>query len=168
MRYYYGIAKFDSIETADRLYQECNGKEFRHTCNVLSLSFVADDFKPPYDASDICTEIPDNYTAASDQQTNALGSTFLELSWDKVDPNRMEACQRAFTDEQLKTRDLQCYLQDDDAITDAEFDTDYPVTEYDTDTPDKKVLIKRRVQLLFFIFVLFYLFCDDSNHTATI
>lgn len=46
----------------------------------------------------------------------------------------------------MEAMDLEAYLQDDDGITDAGFDTDYPVTEYDTDTPDKKVLIKRRAR----------------------
>ena len=146
LRYYYGIAEFDCIETADRLYQECNGKEYRHTCNILHLSFVSDDFVIPHNAIDICQEIPDNYNAASDKQTNALGSTYLELSWDKTDPNRIQQCQKAFTQQQLNEMDLNAYLQDDGTITDAGFDTDYPVTEYDTDTPDKKVLIKRRAR----------------------
>ena len=128
------------------MYQELNNREYRHTCNVLSLSFVSDDFEAPNEARDVCEDIPSHYIAASDKQTNALGSTFLELSWDKTDPNRMELCQRAFNENQLQKMDLDAYLQDDDAITDAGFDTDYPVTEYDTDTPDKKVLIKRRAR----------------------
>eukprot|EP01084_Bolivina_argentea_P056120 102742_1 len=129
LRYYYAIAELDSIETADRIYQELNNREYRQTCNVLSLSFVDADFVAPHEPSDVCTDIPANYIAASDKQTNALGSTFLELSWDKTDPNRMELCQKAFTDQQLNNMDLEAYLQDDDGITDAGFDTDYPVTE---------------------------------------
>eukprot|EP01084_Bolivina_argentea_P038340 70888_1 len=146
LRYYYAIAEFDSISTCDKLYQQLNGREYRHTCNVLNLSFVDSDFIAPYSARDICIDIPPNYIAASDKQTNALGSTYLELSWDKTDPNRIELCQRTFNDEQLNTMDLEAYLQDDDGITDAGFDTDYPVTEYDTDTPNKKVLIKGKAR----------------------
>ena len=100
----------------------------------------------PHEPKEVCTEIPPKYVAASNKQTNALGSTYLELTWDQTDPNRVEMCKRAFNEQQLNTMDLDAYLQGDDAITDAGFDTDYPVTEYDTDTPDKKVLIKRRAR----------------------
>ena len=115
LHYYYALVELDSAETADR-----------HTCNVLSLSFVADDFAAPHAPTDECRGMPAHYTAASDRQTNALASTFLELSWDQTDPNRLELCQRAFNEQQMSTMDL--------------------VTEFDTDTPDKKVLIKRRAR----------------------
>ena len=121
------IAEFDSKETADRMYQELNQREYRSTCNVLTLSFVEDDFEPPHEPRSVCTEIPEKYVAASSKQTNALGSTYLELSWDQTDPNRIELCQRAFNEDQTDKMDLAAYLQDDDGITDAGFDTDYEI-----------------------------------------
>ncbi|ETO10413.1 hypothetical protein RFI_26962 [Reticulomyxa filosa] len=41
------VAEFDSKETADHIYQECDGREFRFTANLLDLRFVAEDFVPP-------------------------------------------------------------------------------------------------------------------------
>lgn len=116
---------------------------------------MEDDFEAPHEPKDVCCAIPEKYVAASNKQTNALGSTWLELSWDQTDPNRKIMCQKAFDDKQMEEMDLDAYLQGDDGITDAGFDTDYPVTEYDTDTPNKKVLIKRRVSYFVHIFCAF-------------
>ncbi|ETO10414.1 hypothetical protein RFI_26963 [Reticulomyxa filosa] len=95
---------------------------------------------------DTCTEAPEKYTPASDRATKCLGSTFVDLTWDKTDPNRVEIAKKAFTSDELLKMDLDAYLETDGDITDAGLETDFPVTEYDTDTPDKKVKVKRRAR----------------------
>ena len=146
LRYYYAIVECDSIETADRLYQECDGREFQTTCNIMDLRFVVDDFEAPFAPRDECTNVPENYIPAPNNQSNCLGSTFVSLSWDQTDPSRKEITEKIFTNDSLMKMDLSAYLASDGGITDAGFDTDYPVTEYDTDTPNKKVPLKRRAR----------------------
>jgi len=42
-RYYFAIVQFDSVEAADKVYEECNGLELENTSNVLDLRFIPDD-----------------------------------------------------------------------------------------------------------------------------
>jgi len=42
-RYYYAVAEFDSVEAADKVYEEVNGKEFESTSNFFDLRFIPDE-----------------------------------------------------------------------------------------------------------------------------
>lgn len=37
------MVEFDSVEAADKVYEECNGLELENTSNVLDLRFIPDD-----------------------------------------------------------------------------------------------------------------------------
>lgn len=42
-RYYYAVAEFDSIKTAQHIYDECDGREIGFTGNYLDLRYVPDE-----------------------------------------------------------------------------------------------------------------------------
>lgn len=112
MKYYYAIAEFDSVESAEAVYAELDGIEYEGSSLELDLRFVPDEME--FDPADIkaeCDKVPDLATYKAPQFINsALQQTTVKLTWDETDVRRQEKLQRAYTKEELDKDDLDAYL----------------------------------------------------------
>lgn len=133
LKYYYAVAEFDSIETANKVYTECDGIEYESTATRLDLRFIPDDMTFDQKAKEICTEIPDPVKYQPRQFiTTALQQVKVQLTWDETDPNRQEFTQKLNLGklQDIDENDLQTYLASG--------------SEDDSDTEEKKDIIDEK------------------------
>lgn len=107
LRYYFGVAVFDSSATANHVYTNLDGTELLRTSNVFDLRFIPDsmEFKPP--PRDIVTEAPTNYSRP-DFLTRALQHSKVKLTWEEDEPQRTRTLRQKFNPDQLD--ELNAYL----------------------------------------------------------
>ena len=143
LKYYYGVAEFDSVETASHVHTECDGQEFQRSSNFLDLRFIPDDFKyPDRDPRDEAFEIPSNYNPP-DYFTQALQHTKIELTWEKGDEIRDRVLTKTFHDE--KMNDFAAYLgTESDDISGS--DVAISASGSDTDDESGKVYLKKKAR----------------------
>ncbi|XP_055906760.1 ESF1 homolog [Eupeodes corollae] len=92
LKYYYAVIVCDSVETADKIYQECDGIEYESSATKVDLRFIPDDTSFDDDEPhDVCTELPEvgqykprNFT------TTALQQATVDLTWDETSLERRE------------------------------------------------------------------------------
>ncbi|XP_065201552.1 ESF1 homolog [Planococcus citri] len=114
LKYYYAIATFDSPETADYVYTNCNGVEYESSGVRLDLRFVDDDTTFDQEPKDICksTDNYENYQPRFFTNT-ALQQAKVELTWDETDPKRVEFTQKineAAKNGEINDSDLEDYV----------------------------------------------------------
>merc|ERR1712179_438173 len=102
LKYYYAVAKFDSIETANHVYTECDGMEYELSATRLDLRFIPAEmtFSTP-SSSCMAPPNPDKYQPKA-FCTTALQQGKVELTWDEDDQERAKAIKEAFNMEEGK------------------------------------------------------------------
>ncbi|XP_076329221.1 ESF1 homolog isoform X2 [Tachypleus tridentatus] len=110
LKYFYAVVECDSPETASKLYDDLDGKEYESSAAQLDLRFIPDSVifeQEPKSMSESLPELssykPYCFT------TTALKQAKVQLTWDETDPNRSKALWDAFTKAEKDT-DLQAYL----------------------------------------------------------
>jgi len=110
LKYFYAVVEFDSVDTAVKVYEECDGLEIERTSNCLDMRFIPDSLTEfPYPPRDSATSVPKNYKL-KDFYTKALQQHRVELTWDETPLERTEALRRAFTEDNLDDLDMREYL----------------------------------------------------------
>ncbi|XP_062565523.1 ESF1 homolog [Armigeres subalbatus] len=113
LKYYYAVVECDSVETADKLYKECDGVEYESTANKLDLRFIPDDMEFDDEPKEKCTELPEvgKYEPRV-FTTSALNQSKVELTWDENDVERKEFNEkiRAGKLADVKDTDLKKYV----------------------------------------------------------
>ncbi|XP_050476151.1 ESF1 homolog [Bombus huntii] len=149
LKYYYAVVDFDSAETANKIYTECDGIEYESTATKLDLRFIPDDMKFDQTPREVCNKLPE-LTKYQPRQfiTTALQQAKVQLTWDETNPERTEIAQKLSSGKlnEINENDLQGYLatessdnesekeeqkdsQEDKSDTEAEKNTD-PVEKY--------------------------------------
>ncbi|KAF6773376.1 Ehrlichia chaffeensis immunodominant surface protein repeat-containing domain protein [Paragonimus kellicotti] len=95
LKYFYAIIEFDSPETAEAVYDACDGLEYESSGCRFDLRFVNDDevFSVPPEHAHLvseCREINKAKYAPRSFETAALHSTRIGISWDKTPDERID------------------------------------------------------------------------------
>lgn len=108
LKYYYAVIEFDSVDTAEKVYKECDGLEYESTANKLDLRFIPDDMEFEDDPKDVCTEFPDMQTYKPRLYfTTALQQAKVELTWDENDVERKELTDKLFSNKISDIKDAE-------------------------------------------------------------
>ncbi|XP_017891935.1 ESF1 homolog [Ceratina calcarata] len=116
LKYYYAVVDFNSAESANKIYTECDGTEYESTATKLDLRFIPDDMEFDQTPKEVCTELPE-LTKYQPRlfTTTALQQVKVELTWDETNPERVELTQRLNSGklDEINKDDLQAYLATD-------------------------------------------------------
>ncbi|CAL8072993.1 unnamed protein product [Calicophoron daubneyi] len=93
LKYFYAIIEFDSKETAEAVYEACDGFEYESSGVRFDLRFVSDDeqFSVPSEYAHMvseCREINKAKYAPRPFETSALHSTRISVTWDQTPAER--------------------------------------------------------------------------------
>ena len=111
LKYYYAVVEYDCVETAVRIYEECDGIEYETGAVRLDLRFIPDSmiFNSPHDQ---CTQLPDKLVYKPIRFRNtALTQTKVRCTWDETPIKRRRLTKkRNYTVEELDQVNLDAYL----------------------------------------------------------
>lgn len=111
LKYYYAVAVFDSAETANKIYAECDGLEYESSATKLDLRFIPDEETFDDEPKEMCDSLPDKYQPRF-FTTTALQQAKVQLTWDETKPERIEIAKKLAEGkiDDVTDTDLQAYL----------------------------------------------------------
>ncbi|XP_036961656.1 ESF1 homolog [Acanthopagrus latus] len=110
LKYFYAVVECDSVNTAAKIYEECDGYEYESSCSVLDLRFIPDDEKFDEEPKDVATDV--NLSAYTPKlfTSSATTTSKVQLTWDETDHERVTALNRNFNKDELLHMDFNAYL----------------------------------------------------------
>uniref|UniRef100_A0A8D8S234 ESF1 homolog n=1 Tax=Cacopsylla melanoneura TaxID=428564 RepID=A0A8D8S234_9HEMI len=120
LKYYYAVVIFDSAESANKVYTECDNMEYESSATRVDLRFIPDDTQFDEEPKESCTELPDlSKYKPRHFMNSALQQVKVNLTWDETDPDRVEAVSRLMSGD-VDEHNLKTYLatsseEEDDA-----------------------------------------------------
>ncbi|KAG8241978.1 pre-rRNA-processing protein esf1 [Homalodisca vitripennis] len=112
LKYYYAIVKFDSAETSNHVYTECDGLEYESSATKLDLRFVPEEETFDQEPHEVCIAMPDPAKYEPRLFINtALQQGKVELTWDEMDPRRQEITKKIQKNaDNVDNDDINAYL----------------------------------------------------------
>uniref|UniRef100_A0A8C5WVT7 ESF1 RRM domain-containing protein n=1 Tax=Laticauda laticaudata TaxID=8630 RepID=A0A8C5WVT7_LATLA len=110
LKYFYAVVDCDSPETANKIYEECDGLEFESSYSFVDLRFIPDDATFEDEPKDMASEVdvaaykPKYFTSA------AVATSKVDITWDETDQERVTSLSRNFKKDELLDMDFQAYL----------------------------------------------------------
>ncbi|KAJ7341634.1 hypothetical protein JRQ81_005969 [Phrynocephalus forsythii] len=110
LKYCYAVVECDSAETANKIYEECDGLEFESSCSFVDLRFIPDEMTFDDEPKDVACEVdgtaykPKYFTSA------AVATSKVDITWDETDHERVTSLSRTFKKDELLDMDFQAYL----------------------------------------------------------
>ena len=136
-KYYFGVAVFDSVETANYVYENVDGEELEFAYDPLDLRFIPEGTEFPYEPTDICNEYKKIATF-----TNKAKNSKVKLNWEETEQRRTNALTKRWED-----MDEEDILRDEDLYKEfIEHDSDYE--DDDVQKDDAEELRKKYAILL--------------------
>ncbi|XP_018409771.1 PREDICTED: ESF1 homolog [Nanorana parkeri] len=135
LKYFYAVVECDTPETANKIYEDCDGMEFESSCSFVDLRFIPDDEQfddEPKDSAvdmDISAYKPKLFTSA------ANATSKVELTWDETDQERVMSLNRPFKKNEILDMDFQAYLASSSEDEEEELSAD---NEENEDVTSKK------------------------------
>ncbi|XP_030854730.1 ESF1 homolog isoform X1 [Strongylocentrotus purpuratus] len=100
LKYYYAVADCDNADTANTIYEQCDGMEYETSASKLDLRFIPDDTTFDHEPKGVACEAPEaSQFKPLEFQTTALTRSSVQLTWDENDKRRAKE-----TDELFKSR----------------------------------------------------------------
>ncbi|KAK9460935.1 uncharacterized protein V1516DRAFT_674528 [Lipomyces oligophaga] len=109
LRYYYGVVKCDSVSTARRIYDACDGTEYESTANFFDLRYVPEAMDFDEKPRDECKKVPVSYRP-NEFVTDALQHSKVKLTWDETPNERLQFAKRSFSRREIEDMDFKAYL----------------------------------------------------------
>ncbi|KAG7453687.1 ESF1-like [Solea senegalensis] len=110
LKYFYAVVECDSVVTATKIYEECDGYEYESSCSVLDLRFIPDDVTFTDEPTDVATDVNLSTYTPKLFTSSATATSKVELTWDETDHERVTALNRKFNKDELLQMDFQAYL----------------------------------------------------------
>ncbi|XP_062303974.1 ESF1 homolog isoform X1 [Osmerus eperlanus] len=110
LKYYYAVVECDSLDTAAKIYEECDGFEYESSCSILDLRYIPDDMMFDDEPKDMATDVDLSVYTPKCFTSTASATSKVELTWDETDHERMTAMNRKFNKEELLQMDFNAYL----------------------------------------------------------
>ncbi|KAL7845459.1 hypothetical protein AOLI_G00236510 [Acnodon oligacanthus] len=127
LRYYYAVVECDSVETAAKLYEECDGFEYESSFSMMDLRFIPDDIMFDEEPKDRATDVDLSAYQPKLFSSTAATTAKVELTWDETDHDRVTAFRKKFNKDELLGMDLKAYLAS--SSEDEEFEEEGVVQE---------------------------------------
>ncbi|KAI9291196.1 hypothetical protein K502DRAFT_326412 [Neoconidiobolus thromboides FSU 785] len=113
LKYYYAVVECDSIKTAKKIYDSCDGDEYESTANFFDLRFIPDEMTFDDKPREITYEEDINYKSTP-FVTKALTNSKVSLTWDQDEPERIQMLQKSFTEQEIDNLNFDAFLASSD------------------------------------------------------
>ncbi|XP_073528309.1 ESF1 homolog [Phyllobates terribilis] len=110
LKYYYGVVECDTPETANKIYEECDGLEFERSCSFVDLRFIPDDAQFNDEPKDSAVDVDLSAYKPKYFTTAGVVTSKVELTWDETDQDRVTALNKPFKKSEILDMDYQAYL----------------------------------------------------------